>query len=241
MRTGAVVAIQDMGAAGLTSSTFEMAGRGGTGLHLDLDKVPLRQPGLTPYEMMLSESQERMVLVAKKGREEEVEQVFRRWGLEVAVIGEITDDRPRRPHLARRDRGGHPDPAADRGGARLPPTGRASRRTWQSAGRHPRSRSPTTSGGSLERLLATPELAQQGLDLAAVRPHRAHQHRRRARAATPRCCCLKGTAAGLAMTLRRQSGLLPLRPPAGRRPGRGRGGAQHRLRRAPSPWASPTA
>jgi phosphoribosylformylglycinamidine synthase subunit PurL len=90
MRTGAIVAIQDMGAAGLTSSTFEMAGRGGTGLHLDLDKVPLRQPGLTPYEMMLSESQERMVVVAKKGREEEIEKVFRRWGLEVADIGEIT-------------------------------------------------------------------------------------------------------------------------------------------------------
>jgi phosphoribosylformylglycinamidine synthase II len=90
MRTGAIVAIQDMGAAGLTSSTFEMAGRGGTGLRLDLDRVPLRQPGLTPYEMMLSESQERMVLVAKKGREEEVEKVFRRWGLEVVDIGEIT-------------------------------------------------------------------------------------------------------------------------------------------------------
>jgi len=91
MRTGAIVAIQDMGAAGLTSSSFEMAGRGGTGLRLDLDQVPLREPGLTPYEMMLSESQERMVLVAKKGREEELIKVFRRWGLEVAPIGEITD------------------------------------------------------------------------------------------------------------------------------------------------------
>jgi phosphoribosylformylglycinamidine synthase len=91
MRTGAIVAIQDMGAAGLTSSSFEMAGRGGTGIRLDLDRVPLREPGLTPYEMMLSESQERMVLVAKKGREEELERVFRRWGLEVADIGEVTD------------------------------------------------------------------------------------------------------------------------------------------------------
>jgi phosphoribosylformylglycinamidine synthase len=91
MRTGAIVAIQDMGAAGLTSSSFEMAGRGGTGLRLHLDRVPLREPGLTPYEMMLSESQERMVLVAKKGREEEVAKIFRRWGLEVAAIGEITD------------------------------------------------------------------------------------------------------------------------------------------------------
>jgi phosphoribosylformylglycinamidine synthase subunit PurL len=90
MRGGAVVAIQDMGAAGLTSSTFEMAGRGGTGMVLDLDRVPLREPGLTPYEIMLSESQERMVLVARRGREEEVARVFRRWGLEVATIGEVT-------------------------------------------------------------------------------------------------------------------------------------------------------
>ncbi|MEP7009834.1 MAG: phosphoribosylformylglycinamidine synthase subunit PurL [Acidobacteriota bacterium] len=91
MKTGAIVAIQDMGAAGLTSSTFEMAGRGGTGMRLDLEKVPLREPGLSPYEMMLSESQERMVVLAKRGREEEVERVFRRWGLEIAEIGEITD------------------------------------------------------------------------------------------------------------------------------------------------------
>ncbi|HEV7670533.1 MAG TPA: phosphoribosylformylglycinamidine synthase subunit PurL [Thermoanaerobaculia bacterium] len=91
MKTGAIVAIQDMGAAGLTSSTFEMAGRGGTGMRLDLEKVPLREPGLSPYEMMLSESQERMVVVAQRGREEEVERVFRRWGLEIAEIGEITD------------------------------------------------------------------------------------------------------------------------------------------------------
>ena len=92
MRTGAIVAIQDMGAAGLTSSAFEMAGRGDTGVRLDLDRVPLREPGLTPYEMMLSESQERMVIVAEKGREEEVAKIFRRWGLEVSEIGEVTGD-----------------------------------------------------------------------------------------------------------------------------------------------------
>ncbi len=92
MRTGAIVAIQDMGAAGLTSSSFEMAGRGGTGIRLDLDHVPLREPGLTPYEMMLSESQERMVVVAQRGREEELGRIFRRWGLEVAKIGEVTGD-----------------------------------------------------------------------------------------------------------------------------------------------------
>ena len=90
MRTGAIVAIQDMGAAGLTSSSFEMASRGGTGMRLDVDRVPLREPGLTPYEIMLSESQERMVVVAQRGRQEEIERVFRRWGLEVTTIGEVT-------------------------------------------------------------------------------------------------------------------------------------------------------
>jgi phosphoribosylformylglycinamidine synthase len=89
MRTGAIVAIQDMGAAGLTSSSFEMAGRGATGLRLDLDGVPLRQPGLTAYEILLSESQERMVVVAHQGREEEPASIFRRWGLEVVKIGEV--------------------------------------------------------------------------------------------------------------------------------------------------------
>ena len=86
---GAIVAIQDMGAAGLTSSVFEMASRGQVGFTMDLDQVPLREPGLTAYEMMLSESQERMVLVVKRGREAEVTKVFRKWGLEVATIGEI--------------------------------------------------------------------------------------------------------------------------------------------------------
>jgi len=90
MRTGAIVGIQDMGAAGLTSSAFEMAGRGGTGVRMDLDRVPLREEGLTPYEMMLSESQERMVIVARKGREREVTRAFERWGLEVSEIGEVT-------------------------------------------------------------------------------------------------------------------------------------------------------
>lgn len=90
MRTGTLVAVQDMGAAGLTSSGFEMAGRGGTGIELHLEHVPLREPGLTPYEIMLSESQERMLLVAKRGRQEELVRIFKRWGLEVVEIGEVT-------------------------------------------------------------------------------------------------------------------------------------------------------
>ncbi|MBL8112096.1 MAG: phosphoribosylformylglycinamidine synthase subunit PurL [Acidobacteria bacterium] len=86
----AVVAIQDMGAAGLTSSSFEMCARGDVGMRLDLSKVPMRETGMTPYELMLSESQERMLLVAHAGREEEVAAVFRKWGVDVAVIGEVT-------------------------------------------------------------------------------------------------------------------------------------------------------
>src|SRR6266567_2283988 len=91
MQTGAVVAIQDMGAAGLTCSTTEMASRGGTGIEIDLAKVPQRETGMTPYEIMLSESQERMLLVAEKGREHEVLDVFKKWGLDAVVIGEVKD------------------------------------------------------------------------------------------------------------------------------------------------------
>ncbi len=91
MQTGAVVAIQDMGAAGLTCSTTEMASRGGLGIEIDLARVPQRETGMTPYEIMLSESQERMLLVAEKGRECEVLDVFTKWGLDAVVIGEVTD------------------------------------------------------------------------------------------------------------------------------------------------------
>ena len=91
MQTGAVVAIQDMGAAGLTCSTTEMASRGGTGIEIDLAKVPQRESGMTPYEIMLSESQERMLLVAEDGREGEVLKVFKKWGLDAVVVGEVTE------------------------------------------------------------------------------------------------------------------------------------------------------
>jgi phosphoribosylformylglycinamidine synthase len=86
-----LVGIQDMGAAGLTSSSCEMASREGTGVELELSKVPLREPGMTPYEIMLSESQERMLMVAKAGREDEVIRICRKWDLDVAVIGRVTD------------------------------------------------------------------------------------------------------------------------------------------------------
>src|SRR5947207_1974239 len=92
METDAIVGIQDMGAAGLTSSSFEMAGRAGTGVRMYLDRVPVREAGMTPYEIMLSESQERMLIVARRGREDEVVRVFEKWDLNAAVVGEVTDD-----------------------------------------------------------------------------------------------------------------------------------------------------
>lgn len=92
MKTGAVVGIQDMGAAGLTCSTCEMGGRADTGIEIDLARVPQREQGMTPYEIMLSESQERMLLVAERGREEEIFRIFRKWEIDAVAIGEVTGD-----------------------------------------------------------------------------------------------------------------------------------------------------
>ncbi|MEH6524960.1 MAG: phosphoribosylformylglycinamidine synthase subunit PurL [Sneathiella sp.] len=91
MATDAIVAIQDMGAAGLTSSSFEMADKGGVGIELNLDLVPVREEAMTPYEIMLSESQERMLMVLKPGREEESRKIFEKWELDFSVIGKVTD------------------------------------------------------------------------------------------------------------------------------------------------------
>lgn len=90
--TGAVVAMKDMGAAGLTCTTSEMAAAGGVGMDVDLAHVPRREEGMLPWELMMSESQERMLLVVQKGREEEVASIFRKWGLHAALIGRVTED-----------------------------------------------------------------------------------------------------------------------------------------------------
>src|SRR5690348_4247728 len=92
MKTDALIGIQDMGAAGLTCSTCEMGSRGGAGIDIDVSHVPQRETGMTAYEIMLSESQERMLLVVKRGREREVEDIFEKWDLHAAHIGEVTDD-----------------------------------------------------------------------------------------------------------------------------------------------------
>ncbi len=90
--TDYVVGIQDMGAAGLTSSSFEMAGRAGTGVELDIDKVPRREEGMNAYEIMLSESQERMLIVCRKGTEDKVKEIYSKWDLNAEVVGKVTDD-----------------------------------------------------------------------------------------------------------------------------------------------------
>src|SRR2546426_195 len=91
MEGDAIVAIQDMGAAGLTSSSVEMAGKGGLGIELDLDRVPVREAGMTPYEIMLSESQERMLMILAPGSEAGARRVFDKWELDFAVIGRVTE------------------------------------------------------------------------------------------------------------------------------------------------------
>jgi len=93
MQTDTIVSIQDMGAAGLTSSSVEMASKGNIGIELDLNKVPCRETGMTPYEMMLSESQERMLIVLKTGKEKEAEKIFKKWDLDFSVIGVLTDSK----------------------------------------------------------------------------------------------------------------------------------------------------
>jgi phosphoribosylformylglycinamidine synthase subunit PurL len=93
IKSDALVGIQDMGAAGLTSSSAEMASKAGSGIEMNLDLVPQRETGMTPYEMMLSESQERMLLVVKNGREQEIIDIFKRYGLEAVAIGRVTDDK----------------------------------------------------------------------------------------------------------------------------------------------------
>ncbi|MGH9366663.1 MAG: AIR synthase-related protein, partial [Thermoanaerobaculia bacterium] len=154
-----VVGIQDMGAAGLTSSSFEMAGRAGSGVELDLSKVPVREAGMTPYEIMLSESQERMLLVARRDRMDEVFRIFRKWDLDAVEIGRVTEsgrvvlffegkvvaDLPAAPLSDRA-------PVYDRPRAALSPA---------PAGRWVSEAEPPDYGECLRRLLASPDIAEK--------------------------------------------------------------------------------
>ena len=192
MHTGAIVGIQDMGAAGLTCSTCEMGSRAGTGSR-DRSGAACRsaESGMTPYEIMLSESQERMLLVAEKGREEEVFAVFRKWGLDAVTIGEVTGDGKLRvkdhgvvvaeiPNRELADEAPLYDRPHDVAPYRVAP---------MEAPDLPRSRDLN---GDLLDVARLGRSVFQALDLAAVRLHGSHQHARRARAATrPSCASRK--------------------------------------------------
>jgi phosphoribosylformylglycinamidine synthase len=161
MKTGAIVAIQDMGAAGLTSSTCEMGSRGGVGIDIDLDKVPQRETGMTAYEMLLSESQERMLLVAEKGREEEVFRVFRKWGLDAVTIGVVTADGKMRVRHHGEVMAEIPNPAlADEAPKYDRPHDRKPHRRAPLSPPQPLQRSSDLSGDLL-RLVASPDLCSK--------------------------------------------------------------------------------
>ena len=181
MATDALIGVQDMGAAGLTCSTCEMGSRGGAGVEIDVMHVPQRETGMTPYEIMLSESQERMLLVVKKGREAEVEAIFDKWDLHAAHIGEVTDRRPDAREGSRQGRRRDSQHRARRRGAGLrppdrrgPPTStRSARSTWRRCRRSRRRRRCCAARVADRR--------EQALGLPAVRHDGADQHHRRGR------------------------------------------------------------
>jgi phosphoribosylformylglycinamidine synthase len=160
LKSGAVVAVQDMGAAGLTSSSFEMAARGGTGMELDLDRVPLREKGLGPFEIMLSESQERMLFVARRGMEDELVRIFPRWNLEVAEIGRVSS-------TGRAEVRFHGEPVADLPIAAISDEAPVYRRPVREPRdlllrqRPPAVPPPDDLAGTLRRLLDTPDLGSK--------------------------------------------------------------------------------
>ena len=185
MAKGCVIAIQDMGAAGLTCSAVEMGAKGDLGVTLDLDKVPCRETGMTAYEMMLSESQERMLMVLHPDKEAEAEAIFRKWGLDFAVVGrDHADAALHRPPPRCRD--GRPaDQGTRRRGAGLSP---AVRRAREAAGHRSGVRRAAAvdrgRAGSAARL-AGPVL--ETLGVGAIRPHHPRQH-----GAAPRRRCRGG-------------------------------------------------
>ena len=202
MKTDALIGVQDMGAAGLTCSTCEMGSRGGAGVEIDVSTVPQRETGMTPYEIMLSESQERMLLVVKKGREAEVEAIFDKWDLHAAHIGEVTERRADAGEGSRQGRRRDSEHA------------RWSTRRRSTTGRPSGPPISTRCGGSTSRALArrmppataflrAPGVAddrQQALGLPAVRPHGP----RRTRSCSPGMGAgvvrVKGTSRALAIS-----------------------------------------
>ena len=188
MKTDALVGIQDMGAAGLTCSTCEMGARGGTGIEIDVTHVPQRETGMTPYEIMLSESQERMLLVVKKGREAEVEAIFEKWDLHAVHIGEVTERRPdAREGSRRRSSPRSRTRALADEAPRLRPADGAAGLSRRRASARPRRRCAAgrRRSDALLRAAGVADDREQALGLPPVRPHGAHQHARARRAWAP--------------------------------------------------------
>ena len=185
MATDALIGVQDMGAAGLTCSTCEMGSRGGAGVEIDVMHVPQRETGMTPYEIMLSESQERMLLVVKKGREAEVEAIFDKWDLHAAHIGEVTTDGLMRVKDHGKVVAEIANTVPGRRGAGLRPPDEASRLPR----RGPRARPVVAAGGrAAGRAAAAARVAdgrEQALGLPAVRHDGPDQHHRRRPASAP--------------------------------------------------------
>ena len=236
MATDACVGVQDMGAAGLSCATSETGSRGGVGIEIDVAKVPQRETGMTPYEIMLSESQERMLLIVKRGREAEVERIFEKWDLHAVRIGEVTADQL----LRIKDHGTVVAEVPNRALTDEAPVYRRpfSRPAWLDD----EQALPAEAAQTLARptdtflaLLGSPTVASKQwiyrqydymvrtntIALAGA------ECRRRAR---------EGHAARARDVGRRQRALLPARSAARRGAGRGRGGAQRRVRRRPADW-----
>ena len=179
MAADCVIAIQDMGAAGLTCSAVEMGAKGDLGVDLDLDAVPTRETGMSAYEMMLSESQERMLMVLKPEKEKEAEAIFRKWGLDFAVVGYTT---PSKRFVVKHGGDvmadlpikelGDEAPLYDRPHVAAPPRPVIPAREVKP---------PIGFRRALEKLIATPELVLEALGVGAIRPRHSRQYRAAAR------------------------------------------------------------
>ena len=237
MAKGCVIAIQDMGAAGLTCSAVEMGAKGNLGVDLELDKVPCRETGMSAYEMMLSESQERMLMVLKPEKEAEAEAIFRKWGLDFAIVGHTTPSKRFIVKHAGDDDGRSADQGARRRGAGLRP---AVHRHAEAAGGEGFERDAADAGrrraGKADRH-AGPLL--QALGLGAVRPRHPRQHRAAA-GRRRRGGARQRRAEGAGAHRRRDAALLRGRSVRGRQAGGGRSLAQHHRGRRHSRWRSPT-
>ena len=232
MATDACVGVQDMGAAGLTCSTSETGSRGGVGVEIDVAHVPQRETGMTPYEIMLSESQERMLLIVKRGREAEVERIFEKWDLHAVRIGEVTPDERLRVQAERRGRGRRAEPRADRRSAGVSRGRCGSPRAATSCRQIPR--------GALKplprrrrRVLRAARVA----DVASKRwIYRQYDHMVRTNTIVlaglgAGVVRVKGTTRALAMSVDGNGRFCYLDPRQGARLARGRGRAQRRVRR----------